>query len=70
MSEAKRKDEWDRCSFLLAEIHNAFLANPKDAIAPADRNPFTEKKEQSSSGIRVSNPGFKKAFSRVRHRRK
>lgn len=40
MAEARRRDEWDRLSTLLAMTHNVNCARRADAKAPAAFNPF------------------------------
>jgi len=69
MSEAKREDEWDRTSHVLAEVHNAFLSDPRYAITAAQRNPFTKRTEPEVS-VRVGSTEFREAFKKVRKKAK
>lgn len=70
MSEEKRKDEWNRTSFILAEVHNAFLMNAKDAVTPAQRNPYLMKKRKPPKAHAVDSPEFKKLWEMLKRGRR
>jgi len=56
MAEARREDEWDRTSFILAEIHNAQCTREFDCVTPAQRNPIRRRgqREQTSGALHRS----------------
>ena len=40
MADGRRRDAWDRTSWLLAKIHNVNCSRACDRIEPADCNPM------------------------------
>ncbi|HEX4123764.1 MAG TPA: hypothetical protein VHY37_03495 [Tepidisphaeraceae bacterium] len=49
MAQARREDEWSRCSHLLAKIHNCNRANSERAVSPDDMNPLKTKAGRKTS---------------------
>lgn len=57
MTEARRRDEWDRTSHLLACIENSQKTKRDKPTSPAERNPFLVAKAKANRP-KIKDVGF------------